>query len=180
MTRRRKPYRQRVPLPDLLTWTGVFLFLAFFGALYASVRNAQILAGTEATTLEHRVEQLRQEVEGLTLTRERLLEPAALQRRLRRMNSRLRPIQPGQLVVIPLDPPSDPLLAAMLERNEKVDAPSPQRGGVWRLLPPTPALEIVRHADHSPRVSRAGLMLDPLASKITRQDAAEAPANASP
>ena len=168
--KRRKPYRQRLPLPDLVIWTGVFVFLAFFGALYASVRNSQILTGSEAHTLENRLDQLRQDVANLELLREQFLEPAALERRLRRMNSELRPIEPDQLVTLALEPPADPLLALMLSDGESGDElPASKRGG-WSLLPRTPVLELAqRRLEQAPgsreRLAGAGLMLEGVTSR---------------
>ena len=139
--RGRKRYRQNVPLADLVIWAGVFVFLAFFGGLYASVRNSQILIGHTARDLEIRLEQLQQDVAGLELMREQLLEPAALERRLRRVESRLKPIEPGQLITVELAPPDDPLLALTLNGGETADElPASERGG-WDLLPRTPVLE---------------------------------------
>lgn len=163
--KRRQPYRQRVPLPDLVTWAGVFVFLAFFGALYASVRNGQILTGTEARQLEIRIDKLEQQIAGLELIREQMLEPAALERRLRRIGSQLRPIDPNQLVALPLDPPADPLLALTLSGGGFNDElPESKRGG-WSLLPKTPVLEVTRQRwspdpVEAQRVLGAGLMLE--------------------
>ena len=104
-------YRNSLRFSTLAKWLALFAFSCAVATAYVFVRNGQIREADDIRTTEARIAATQEEIDLYELRIARMMDRAVLSQRLERSGTKLRRIEPTEVLVVETVDPLSSLVA---------------------------------------------------------------------